>query len=351
MTHCPVCKSFFASALIACACLGLPSRFEPLNLVAAEEVAAPLELQGGDSRTNELQKILESQETLLTTVNRLCEEAEAATRRNEETIQKLREEATAATQRTRDELNKNSGALEQLIARQFESQVDVLQKMNHSTVLTFSALVGLGLLAFLGVAFVLWRAMRQMAQPVWAQTQVRVGHGEPVSALGGDNAKALPGASGAPAERTVLASVQKLDRLEKRLLQLESDTGSARAGGKGRKPASGARAAKNQPAEVRESLDRGQTLMKSGCPQEALECFVRALQTGAAGAEAHLWKGNALEQLGRLEEALRAYDDAIAADPTLNTAHLRKGGLCNRLGRLEEAFHSFEQVLESLGKP
>ena len=66
-------------------------------LPIAEEVAAPLELQGGDSRTNELQKILESQESLLSTVNRLCEEAEAATRRNEETIQKLREEDTAAT--------------------------------------------------------------------------------------------------------------------------------------------------------------------------------------------------------------------------------------------------------------
>src|SRR6266536_5414360 len=136
--------------------------------------------------------------------------------------------------------------------------------MNHSTVLTFSALVGLGLLAFLGVAFVLWRAMRQMAHPVWAQTQVRVGPGEPVSALGGDSAKALPGASNVPAERAVLASVQKLDRLEKRLLQLESEAVSARGGGRGVKPASGARATKNQPTEVRESLERGQTLLKSG---------------------------------------------------------------------------------------
>jgi len=351
MTHRPVRKSFFSCILIASVCLGLPDWLETLNRVPAEEVAAPGEGQRPDGGTNELQKILDSQQTLLDTVNRLREEAEAATRRHEEAIQRLREEAIAATQRTRDEFNQNSGALERLIARQFESQVDILQKMNHSTVLTFSALVGLGLLAFLGVAFVLWRAMRQMAHPVWAQTQVRVGPGEPVSALGADPAKVLPGASSLPAERTVLASVQKLDRLEKRLLQLESEAVSARGGSRGGKQAAGARAAKNQPAEVKESLQRGQALLKSGRAQEALECFLRALQAGDSSAEAHLWKGNALEQLGRLEEALKAYDEAIAADPTMNTAHLRKGGLYNRLGRLDEAFHSFEQVLESLGKP
>ena len=320
-----------------------------MKLLAAEGDPVPTEIQPFGSGTNELQKILETQETLINTVNRLREEAEAAARRNDEAMQRLREEALAATQRTKDELYRSSGALEQLIARQFDSQVDILQKMNHSTVLTFSVLVGLGLMAFLGVAVVLWRAMRQMAEPRWAQTHVRVGPGEPAQALGGDLAKALPGV---PGEKTVMASVKKLDGLEKRILQLESEAASGRGRGKGGKPPLGSRSADSgQPVEVKESLDRGQALLKAGRPQEALECFVRAGQMCSASAEAHLWKGTALEQLGRLDEALAAYDDAIAADPSMNTAHLRRGGLCNRLGRLEEAFHSFEQVLESLGKP
>jgi len=320
-----------------------------MKILAAEPVPIPREAQQSGGGTNELQKILETEETLINTVNRLREEAEAAARRNEEAIQKLREETLAATQQTKDEVYKSSGALEQLISRQFDSQVDILQKMNHSTVLTFSVLVALGLMAFLGVAFVLWRAMRQMAEPGWAQTHVRVGPGEPAQALGGDPAKALPGV---PAEKTVMASVKKLDGLEKRILQLESEAASGRSRGKGGKSPSGPRAASSgEPAEVKESLEKGQALLKSGRPQEALECFDHAVQARPASAEAHLWKGNALEQLGRLDEALAAYDGAIAADPGLNTAHLRKGGICNRLGRLDEAFHSFEQVLDSLGKP
>ena len=221
--------------------------------------------------------------------------------------------------------------------------------MNHSTVLTFSALVGLGLMAFLGVAYVLWRAMRQMAQSSVAQAQVRVGPGEPVSAIAGYDPRALPGVG---AERTVLASVQKLEGLEKRILQLESEAASARGRGNGVKT-SGERSksTRQETPEVRELLEKGQALLRAGRAEEALEKLARAAAAAPASAEAHLWKGSALEQLGRLDEALAAYNDAIAADPTLNTAHLRKGGVCNRLGRMDEAFHSFEQVLDSLGKP
>ena len=336
-------------AAIAFTGFGFPAHFGPKTAEAAEVVPVPGQLNEGDSRTNQLQKILETQEILLDTVNRIREETEAATRRNEEALQKLREETVAATQRTRDELLKSSGALEHLLARQFESQFDILQKMNHSTVLTFSALVGLGLMAFLGVAYVLWRAMRQMAQSGWAQAQVRVGPGEPVSAIAGYDPRALPGVG---AERTVLASVQKLEGLEKRILQLESEAASARGRGNGVKP-SGERSksARQESPEVLELLEKGQALLRAGRAEEALEKLARAAAAAPASAETHLWKGSALEQLGRLDEALAAYNDAIAADPTLNTAHLRKGGVCNRLGRMDEAFHSFEQVLDSLGKP
>jgi tetratricopeptide (TPR) repeat protein len=335
-------------AAIAFAGFGFPAHFGPKTAEAAEVVSAPGQLNEGDSRTNQLQKILETQEILLDSVNRIREETEAATRRNEEALQKLREETVAATQRTRDELLKSSGALEHLLARQFESQFDVLQKMNRSTVLTFSALVGLGLMAFLGVAYVLWRAMRQMAKAGWAQAQVRVGPGEPVAAIAGYDPRALPGVG---AERTVLASVQKLEGLEKRILQLESEAASARGHGDRVKRPGDRKSARQESPEVRELLEKGQALLRSGRAEEALEKLARAAAAAPASAEAHLWKGSALEQLGRLDEALAAYNDAIVADPTLNTAHLRKGGVCNRLGRMDEAFHSFEQVLDSLGKP
>src|SRR3989442_8410477 len=219
MKYPSVCMPCALWAAIALTGFGFPAQFRPINAEAAEVASAPAAgaiNDEADSRTNQLQRIIETQEILLNTVNQIRENTEAATRRNEEALQKLREETVAATQRTRDELLKSSGALEHLLARQFESQFDVLQKMNRSTVLTFSALVGLGLMAFLGVAYVLWRAMRQMAQSGWAQTQVRVGPGEPAPAI-------ARGFQDVGPERTVLASVQNLEGLESRILQLESE--------------------------------------------------------------------------------------------------------------------------------
>ena len=349
MKYPSVCRPCALWAAIALTGFGFPAQFRPTNAEAAEAAPAAGAINDeADSRTNQLQKIIETQETLLNAVNQIREDTEAATRRNKEALQKLGEETAAATQRTRDELLKSSGALEHLLARQFESQFDILQKMNRSTVLTFSALVGLGLMVFLGVAYVLWRAMRQMTNSVWAQTQVRVGPSEPVPAIAGYDARSLPGVG---AERTVLASVQKLEGLERRILQLESEPASTRGREVSATPAGDRTAMKQESPEVREFFEKGQALLKAGRAEDALDNFVRAGAISPACAEAHLWKGSALEQMGRLDEALAAYDDAIAVDPTMNTAHLRKGGVCNRLRRMDEAFLSFEKVLESLGKP
>jgi len=344
-----------ASALIACLLIGFAGGRE--QVLAGEGVPVPDEVNAGGGQTNELQQILQKQETLLNAVNQMRTETETAARLNGEKLEKLREETVSATQRTRDELLKSSGALEHLLSRQFESEVDILQKMNHSTVLTFSSLVGLGLLAFVGVSVVLWRAMKRMSEPRWAQ--MTVGPGEPIpAALSDDPAKALPGASGEAGAKKLPASMQKLEKLEKRILQLESEAASARSRGHSGKPASESMSdnrtrrdsGKKESGEVKDLLEQGQVLLKSGQAEQALENFIRAIQAGPAGGEPYVWKAAALEQLGRLEEALAAYNEAIAAHPAMNTAYLRKGALCNRLGRMDEAFQSFEKVLGSLGQ-
>jgi tetratricopeptide (TPR) repeat protein len=349
---------FLVLAVLVSMSLEFPAPLAPTKTVAAEAVSAPLQVNAAESRTNELEKILATQETLVNTVNQMREATESAAQRNAEALRRLREEMTAATQRTRDELVRNSGALEQVLGRQFEREVDILQKMNRSTVVTFSALIGLGLMAFVSVSIVLWRALRRMAEPRWAQANVGLGSSEPVPALPGDQADEFAGMSAQLGDATLPASVQKLERLEKRILQLESEAAAAAGrrnpGKTGSEPShAGSRRdnGKKESAEVKEWLDKGQALLKSGQTEEALEHFGRAIRAGSVGGEPHVWKGTALEELGRLDEALAAYNEAIAADPALNTAHLRKGGLCNRLGRLDEAFLSFERVLQSLGRP
>ena len=76
MRH-PICNHFLAAVIILFACIGLPRQFEPMKMLAAEAVPVPREAQQPDSATNDLLRILETQETLLNTVNRLREEAEA----------------------------------------------------------------------------------------------------------------------------------------------------------------------------------------------------------------------------------------------------------------------------------
>jgi tetratricopeptide (TPR) repeat protein len=355
MTRRPICALPFWCVLVASSSLGFLNPIGPTKVWAAQGVSAAQETKEADSRTNEFPKILQAQEELLRAVSQIREQTESAAQRNAEALQKLREDTTAAMQETRNEFAKSSIALEELLAHQLQRQVDSFQEMNRSTVVAFGGLACLGLVALLALSFVLWRATRQMANVGWAQAQVRIGPGVPKPEIAGDQAKSLPDKSNEPDQKMVLASIQKLESLEKRLAHLEHEAGSSPARGNAVEPTAADQAASdaagNESTELGKLLAEGQALLKSGRPQDALERFLRALRADPTSAEAALRKGNALEQLGRLNEALAAYNEAIAADPALNAAYLRKGGLCNRLGRLDEAFQSFERVLQTLEKP
>jgi tetratricopeptide (TPR) repeat protein len=109
-------------------------------------------------------------------------------------------------------------------------------------------------------------------------------------------------------------------------------------------------AAHDKPAQFLKSLERGQALLGSDRPEEALACFEEVLTAEPNNAEALVKKGAALEKMRQPQEALECYDRAIAANSSLTIAYLHKGGLCSRLEKYGEAMECYERALHTQEK-
>ena len=65
-------------------------------------------------------------------------------------------------------------------------------------------------------------------------------------------------------------------------------------------------------------MEKGQSLLTSDRPEEALACFDEVLAVEPKNAEALVKKGTAFEKMRQPQEALEYYDRAIAADNSLD---------------------------------
>jgi tetratricopeptide (TPR) repeat protein len=97
---------------------------------------------------------------------------------------------------------------------------------------------------------------------------------------------------------------------------------------------------------LRECLDKGSDLAKTGHHDEAIECYNKALELDSRCARAWYDKGSSLTGLGRYEEAIRCYDKALELDPKDAQAWCSKGYGLARLGRGVEAIRCFDGALE-----
>jgi tetratricopeptide (TPR) repeat protein len=225
-----------------------------------------------------------------------------------------------------------------------------------------------GLLAVLATPFLQWRALNRFVE-VNAQRLQLAGPANHAAGL------TLPAGS-SPADQAVESSNQRLlsviDRMERRILELEETTGPATGGAQAQlqqAPASlpniaqasavvgggSAKTTAEKPARLAGGeqgnpiavlLGKGMLLLELQKPREAMACYDEILRTEPTNAEALVRKGSALEQLHRDEEALECYDAAIRADRRKTLAYLYKGAVCNRLSRFEESVESYEQALK-----
>jgi len=259
-------------------------------------------------------------------------------------IERNRQQAEAAAKRNADEMAARIEALQQVIASQRASEVEMMQKMQQFMLMLAGVFGTVGLLVVLLMAYLQWRTVARLVE----LSSLR----PPDFGLG--NGRISPSlVAGASVEQSNARLFDMVDQLEKRILELKqvaraplSETTSTAVS----KPNGTPAISSDRDECVANLLAEGQSLLVANEPQKALECFDMALGLDPKHAEALVKKGGALEKLGQLDEAIVCYDHAIAADGGMTIAYLHKGGLFNRMARYDEALHCYEQALRTQEK-
>ncbi|HXG46288.1 MAG TPA: tetratricopeptide repeat protein [Methylomirabilota bacterium] len=287
-------------------------------------------------------------------------------REREEVVEQLRREIEQATARNAQTITAALSAMEPALAGMHQRNMEALEKSNRTVLTAAGAFVAVALLALLGIALVLVRAIGRVSEVVamTAQRGPTPAFGAGLPALGPVGS---PGTTAA--EQTSGKFLGAVDQLQTRIQELEqmlqrtvpgavgtgalgASTSGAESGNIRSLPAnvavSASRSGALDPAsEVAMLIGKGQALMNLDEVEEALNCFDRALALAPDNADALVKRGLALEKLQNWELAAETYSRAIALDDTLTVAYLYKGGVCNRLQRYREAIDCYEEALRA----
>jgi tetratricopeptide (TPR) repeat protein len=320
----------------------------PLNpppLARAVESAAPVPLVETLVDTNA--------ERLALSYQQLQEQLRAT----QQTIERNRQETDVAAARNAEALKNQLQLIEQSMAAQRARELEAMQGSNRVMLVVAGAFGAVGFLAVLLMAYFQWRAMDRLAEISTSPPSTQPLPLTPLNVNGGDS---MPLARINQVDQANLRLFDALERLEKRIYELEHATvpalkaapvyPSAAAKSNGDAPAQAPRSSVASEEEKLSSLlGKGQSLLSLDKAEEALVCFEEALELAPDHAEALVRKGAALEKLGRLDEAGACYDRAIVLDGTLTIAYLYKGGLYNRMERFGEALECYEKALRTQG--
>lgn len=273
-------------------------------------------------------------------------------------IERAVRDSEVAALRSAASLSNRLHAVEQTVDTQRTHELEIVRAM----MIIVGTFVVVGLFALLLTAYFHWRAVSRLAE-IAATLSINRGLGAAPSmaALGLGDSQALP-------EQTSSRLVGALERLEKRILEIElgdkarltnprttTATGDNRSARTEALPQASvkppASAAVSQHAEqIAALLDKGNAFLTQDRPEQAVECFDEALALNPNLAEILVKKGDALERLRRLQAAIECYDRAIAANSSMTIAYLHKGGLLNRMERFDEAMECYEQALRTQEK-
>lgn len=256
-----------------------------------------------------------------------------------------------------------AATLEPILNRQHQRELDIVQSANRTIFIGVGVVAVAGLIGFLLLAWIFSRAMRCFSEMAAQQGETvrALGAGRIPAALGPGDAAAVA----ASAEQSSARFMSAIERLEKRIHELEATTPGGlldtEAGGPSSKPtasanpahhrgANGQQAANPESAKTAASrldmlVGKGQSLLSLDQSEAALAAFEEVLALQPDHADALVKKGLVLEKLQRLDEAVACYDHAIALDESLTVAWLHKGGICNRLERHQEALECYEQAI------
>lgn len=251
-------------------------------------------------------------------------------------------ETAAALARNADDMAARIQLLQLAVADQRAGDAESARKTQQLTL----ALAGIGLLGLLAMLLMVYfqlRAATRLVELAVSSPALNFSNGRalPVVETGGE----LPASARAAVESANAKLLGAVERLEKRILEMEQAARAPLAGIKssienGSHPGSGSQSAAELIAE-------GQLFLETNEPEKALENFEKILEAEPRHVEALIKKAGALEKLERVDEAVACYDRAIEADDSTTIAYLHKGGLFNRMARYEEALLCYEKALKN----
>ena len=269
-------------------------------------------------------------------------------------IEQNRKDAKEAAAQNAEFLATRLHEIEAALATQRARELEAMQSSNRVMLIVAGTFAAFGFVVMLLVAYFQWRTVHGLAgvSSAFAGPRTLPPGERPVVSIG-------------PAEHSSIRLVGALERLEKRIYELEhtpvvplkaGDDGTEQSprqvistsqpNGDSENHESESRNS-NQASRVEVLLGKGLSMLNQDKPEAALTCFDEALSLDPANGEALVRRGLALERLEMLSEALQSYDRAIAADATMTIAYLHKGGLFNRMERFDEALACYEQALQT----
>jgi tetratricopeptide (TPR) repeat protein len=278
-------------------------------------------------------------------------------------LQEQMHEAQLAIERTRRQSEEAAAKNAELMATQLREVEQTLTaqraKETRFTVTVLSVFAGISFLAVVMTAYFQWRTVSRLADLTKELPVMRPQGTRPaVAALGFGEEENSVVASG-PVEQSSLRLAGAIERLEKRILELEhaSDPASHSTvnGGPSGQPqallgAGSARSEADRLERAKLLVVQGQSLLNEDKAEQAVQCFDEALSLDPHNAEAMVKKGAAFERMRKLPEAIGCYDQAIALDGSMTIAYLYKGGLYNQMERFSEAVECYEQALRTQEK-
>jgi hypothetical protein len=269
-------------------------------------------------------------------------------------IEENRKELNQAAARNAEIVAARLQNLEQTLVTTRGRELEAMQSSQRLLLTVVGAIACLGFVAMVLMAWSHWRTMNRFAEiAVELPASRRLGPTNPRAALGHPETAVI---AVGPAEETNSRLLGAIDRLEKRIFELEqtaqaplpAPTAPLNEGGEG--GAAGLSEKESHLGQITVLLGKGQSLLNVDKTEEALACFDQVLALDQHHAEALVKKGTALERLRKNNEAIACYDQAIAADSSMTIAYLYKGGLFNRLERFTEAIECYEKALRTQEK-
>jgi tetratricopeptide (TPR) repeat protein len=231
------------------------------------------------------------------------------------------------------------------MAEQRASEAESARRVEQ-TMLMVAGIGMLALAAVVGMVFLQLRTATRLIE--LAMAPVPSSNGARALPVVETAAAALPASARAALEFSNARLLGVIERLEKRILELE-ETVRIPLNGNGNYSSEPER---DTPSDrrVEDLIVEGQLYLDTNKTDKALQCFNTALDIQPDNPDALIKKAATLEKLGQIEKAITCYDRAIDLGDSSTTALLQKGGMLNRLARYDEALQCYERALQTQEK-